>query len=158
MDVSHLNHILDRLPDASENVYGKGTQRTVMGSYIAAVEELGLLHRIAKDERGRRYVQLLRNDGSHMHDIEPALLPGCSVATRTICNNKITTATTLNRKGVRTPQTSVYSMEDMDRAFEESFKVAKQVVIKARALTLGRGVFLNVTKENFIGSSEMSVG
>lgn len=149
MDVSHLNHILDRLPDASENVYGKGTQRTVMGSYIAAVEELGLPHRVAKDERGRRYVQLLRSDGSHMCDIEPALLPGCSVATRAICNNKITTATTLNRKGVRTPQTSVYGVEDIDRAFEESFKQAKQVVIKARALTLGRGVFLNVTKKNF---------
>lgn len=149
MDVSHLDHILDRLPDTSENVYGKGTQRTVMGSYIAAADDLGLSYSVAKDGRGRRYIQLRRSDGSHMADIEPVLLPGCSEATRTICNNKITTATVLDRKGIRTPFTSISRMDDIDRAYEEAFRDASQVVIKARALTLGRGVFLNVTKDNF---------
>lgn len=149
MDVSHLDHILDRLPDTSENVYGKGTQRTVMGSYIAAADELGLPYSVAKDNKGRRYIQLRRSDDSHMADIEPVLLPGCSEATRAICNNKISTATVLTRKGVRTPFTSIYSVDDIDRAYEEAFRDTSQVVIKARALTLGRGVYLNVTKENF---------
>ena len=149
MDVSHLDHILDRLPDTSENVYGKGALTSVMSGYIAAADEVGVPYHVAKDSRDRRYVQLLRRDGSHLADIEPVLLPGCSVATRAICNNKISTATILHQKGVRTPFTSVYTAEDIDRAFEEAFRHAPQVVIKARALTLGRGVFLNVTQDNF---------
>ncbi|APX33085.1 hypothetical protein BH708_10585 [Brachybacterium sp. P6-10-X1] len=149
MDASHLDHILDRLPDTSVNVYGKGTQRTVMGSYIQAARELGRPYRVAEDDRGRRYLQLLRHDGSHLGDIEPVLLPGCSTATRAICNNKITTASVLSGRGVRTPFTAIHGPDDVDRAYEDAFRTATQVVIKARSLTLGRGVFLNVTKENF---------
>lgn len=149
MDVAHLDHILDQLPDKSVNVYGRGTQRTVMGSYIEAARELEIPHQVARDDRGRRYVRLLRHDGSHLGDIEPVLLPGCPRATRSICNNKITTASVLSAKGIRTPFTAIYAAEDVERAYAEAFADASQVVIKARALTLGRGVYLNVTTDNF---------
>lgn len=149
MDVSHLDHILDQLPDRRVNVYGTGTQRTVMGSYIEAARDLGIPHQVARDDRGRRYVRLLRQDGSHLGDIEPVLLPGCSRATRSICNNKITTASVLSAGGIRTPFTAIYGADEVERAYVEAFADASQVVIKARALTLGRGVYLNVTKSNF---------
>lgn len=149
MDVTHLDYILNELPDTSENIYGEETQSSVMACYIAAAEEVGISYRVSRDRLNRRYVQLLRSDGSHVADIEPVLLPGCPEATRAICNNKTSTALLLDRKGIRTPFTSVYTRKDVEQAYRETFDHATHVVIKAPALTLGRGVFLNVTRTNF---------
>lgn len=149
MELAHLNYILGNLPSRSVNRYPKNTERSIMGNYELAAKRLALPYNRLKDKRGNPYMELLREDGSRLGDLEPVLLPSCPVQTRAICNSKIQSSELLERSGVRVPRSRTYGPDDVDKAFAEAFVDADQVVVKAHSLTLGRGVFLQVDSSTF---------
>lgn len=150
MDSVRLDSLLHTVAERPENLYPESVKRTVMGSYLEAMGHLGVGYRVRKDRRGRSYPRLLREDGSVLGDIEPAKLPSCPRASKAFCNDKIRTSQALLDRGVGVPDSKTYLEHEEATAFDEAYETRDEVVIKAHSLTLGRGVFVGVRREDFV--------
>lgn len=157
MDDTTLSYVLSSLPDKSVNTYGRGIYSSAMANYARATEQLGFGFLDQRDEKNRRHLILTREDGSELGRIEPSKLPTCEKPTKAICNSKIRSAEIWDKVGVPTPATRVYAPDEMELATRRSFQEAREVVVKAHSLTLGAGVFLNVSRDEFGNAFEECV-
>lgn len=149
MDANHLNYVLDRLPDRTENIYGPGVRRAVIDNYRHAADLLDIKYRIDRNKRGRKSTSMLRRDGTLLAKFEPARLPTCPQDSKAICNSKVQTAQILDARGIKIPLSNAYHEGQLDQAKKEAYADRDAVVVKAHSLTLGRGVYLNVRAADF---------
>lgn len=144
-----LDYVLGAVSDKHVNVYGRGAAASAMANYARALSELNKPFIERRDSRGKRFLSLLREDGSTIGDVEPSRLPTCDRRTKAICNSKIKSAAIWDELEVPTPHTRIYPESEKDVAFSQAFRGRREVVVKAHSLTLGAGVFLNVRKDGF---------
>ncbi|MGO1925463.1 MAG: hypothetical protein ACTH1T_07470, partial [Brachybacterium tyrofermentans] len=133
MDVTHLDYILERLSDRTQNVYGHDASTTIMGNWIRAVEQLEIPHTIRRNKKGHPFVEMHRPDGSRLAYIHTRLLPSCSKTSAAICNDKIATNEILEAKQVRIPWSRTYHESQAGLARQEAFAAHPEVVVKAHS-------------------------
>ncbi|MGO0577015.1 hypothetical protein [Ornithinimicrobium panacihumi] len=149
MDVSHLEHILDRISGLQPNRYGHEIIVSVYDNWIAAVQASGRPHSVRRSAKGMPDITLLRQDGSALGVIEPVLLPGCPPTSRKIVGDKLRTSQILAGKGIRVPRAWVFGTASMEEARKVVFADLKEVAVKPPALSLGQGVRLRVDPDEF---------
>lgn len=150
MEVPHLDRIFSILGRWPKNTYPTDIEVSVYENWIAAARRFGCGYEVQRDSRGYPYTSIFHKTGELAGVIEPALLPGCPVSSRRICNNKVLTSDILRSRGVRVPRSWTFTRGDAKKARAMVFEGRREVVVKAPSLSLGKGVFLNVTEENFL--------
>lgn len=77
--------------------------------------------------------------------------PNNSPISLKITGDKSLSEAHFSRCGFKTPTSKTYHSGDIDKALDETFKLDtnRKVVVKPKSSSLGRGVYINVSKENF---------
>lgn len=147
-----LKYIYDNKPHKSMNKYPMGIQRNTILQYIDYLEENQYKHYVKKLKKGHRSITLKRDDGTNIDILKNPIYPTNSKIGRQIAIDKFKTEKHLKEANLLTTNSSIYKMNDRDEAKLNAFKdndSEKGIVIKPLNLSLGKGVFVNVTKENF---------
>lgn len=149
MEKSHLEYLFSIISHDDKNTYDSSIN-TVMGNWIRVAKELGIDGGVTKDEKGRNHLTLVRDDGSYLGTVEPAMLPRCAPAARVAARSKILTTKLLSEAGVRVPRSKIFEKNQRQEARQWAFETgADLVVVKAHSMSQGKGVNLEVTKNSF---------
>lgn len=152
MKNADLKYIYDNKPHNEMNKYPIGIQRNTILQYIDYLEENGYKHYVKRLRKGHRSITLKREDGSNIDILKNPVYPTNSKGGRQIAIDKFKTEKHLKEAGLLTTNSSLFKMGEQEKAKETAFKEGepeKGVVIKPLDLSLGKGVFVNVTEENF---------
>lgn len=152
MKNSDLKYIYDNKPHNKMNKYPIGIQRNTILQYIDYLEENDYRHYVRKLRKGHRSITLKREDGSNIDILKNPVYPTNSKIGRQIAIDKFKAEKHLKEAELLTTNSSLYKMNERGKAKEAAFKDGepeKGVVIKPLDLSLGKGVFVNITKEKF---------
>src|SRR5699024_7683125 len=105
---------------------------------------------VKKLKNNHKQLNMLRKDGSLIGFLRNPVYPSNSAEGRAVSIDKIETEKILTLAEIRTTVSKVYSGKEMEKAMKESFNGQKDtVVIKSNDMSLGRGVYVNVTENEF---------
>lgn len=149
MDPILIDYILDGLPTRVPNAYDTKIPLTIYDNWLMAVSNSGLRHAVRSNAKGFPFIRLSRDDGTLLGEIQPVLLPGCSPAARRLCNDKHASSKMLSVSGLRVPVEKQYRPSEKAAAKRAAFHGEESVAVKASSLSLGNGVYLNVTEQAF---------
>ena len=132
------------------NIYDDIKTINTMDQYIKKAEKLGFNHTVKNLKKGFKQLNLLRKDGSLIDVLRSPVYPSNSAKGREVSISKIETENILTLAGIRTTISTVYKGNEMEKAKSDSFKNPDDtVVIKPNNMSLGRGVFVNISEDEF---------
>lgn len=149
MQTADLTHLLDAVAPLRVNRYSEPVARSIHDNWMKSAGEHHLRHSIVRDDRGFPSITLFGPDEHEVATIRPARLPTCAETAANICSDKLRTARVLERSGIRAARARVYQADQVFAARSQAFRHTDKVAVKAATLSLARGVFLNVTRNNF---------
>src|SRR5699024_7673814 len=152
MKNSDLKYIYDNKPQNEMNKYPIGIQRNTILQYIDYLAENDYKHYVKKLRKGHRSITLKREDGSNIDILKNPVYPTNSKIGREIAIDKFKAPKHPKAADLLTTNSSLFKMNEKENAKEAAFKDGKPqkgIVIKPLDLSLGKGVFVNVTRENF---------
>lgn len=118
--------------------------------YLENLKEKGINYRFnPAQHRYQRSIDVLRKDGTIICTIDPPFYSSNSVFSSTIVRNKMKTENYLKNFNIRTPNSLVYDVNEMELAKKQSFEHMSSVVIKPLDGSLGKGVMVDVSKDRF---------
>lgn len=160
MKSSDLKYIYDNKPHSEMNKYPMGIQRNTILQYIDFLQENDYKYYVKKLKKGHRSITLKREDGSNIDVLKNPVYPTNSKVGRKIAIDKFKSEQLLKKADLLTTNSMLFNMNEKEAAKEAAFKDGepeKGIVIKPLDLSLGKGVFVNVTKENFEAHWEQCV-
>src|SRR5699024_5344885 len=154
MKSSDLKYIFENIPVTTRNTYVKGITRDTQGICIDYLKENNINHNIKSDPKNpksvRKRIEILRKDGSLIATIKNPFYPTNSVEGRRLINDKFEAETHSRNYGIDTTESKIYDVNELERAKKEVFdNNSGPLVIKPKSMSLGKGVFVNLSKENF---------
>src|SRR5699024_5310584 len=102
------------------------------------------------DDNNKKFIDLLRKDNSKILTVSQNVYPTNSKTGIRLGIDKVKTENYLQNRGIRVPFSKTYNQKDVSKAYEESFSIAKDnVVVKPSNASLGKGVVVDVSKDEF---------
>src|SRR5699024_11089002 len=150
MNSKDLEYIYNNIPYDTMNIYDDIKTLNTVEQYINKAKELGFKNNVKKLKNNHKQLNMLRKDGSLIGFLRNPVYPSNSAEGRAVSIDKIETEKILTLAEIRTTVSKVYSGQEMEKAMKESFNGPKDtVVIKPNDMSLGRGVYVNVTENEF---------
>lgn len=150
MDVNDLNYLLDQFKDVSKNKY-KSVNVGSNSSYITYLKRSDFNHSIETINASKKLISILTKDGKLIDAFHYPLYPNGTEFALNLTRDKFRAENHLHKCGLNTTKSRVYSYDEVEKAKSEYFidDINERVVIKPLKSSLGRGVFVNVSKERF---------
>ncbi|CAM4187825.1 hypothetical protein [Jeotgalicoccus halotolerans] len=150
MDVNDLNYLLDQFKDVSKNKY-KSVNVGSNSSYITYLKRSGFNHSIETINASKKLISILTKEGKLIDAFHYPLYPNGTEFALNLTRDKFRAENHLHKCGLNTTKSRVYSYDEVEKAKSEYFidDINERVVIKPLKSSLGRGVFVNVSKERF---------
>lgn len=150
MNSKDLEYIYSNIPYKSMNIYKEIKTLNTAEQYIEKAKEIGFNYSVKQLKKGHKQLNMLRKDGTLAGVLRNPIYPSNSSEGRAVSINKIETEKILTLAGIRTTVSKVYTGDQLSKAKKDSFKNTKNtVVIKPNNMSLGRGVFVNITEDEF---------
>ena len=150
MDSKDLEYIYNNITYKKMNIYGDIKTINTMDQYVEKASKLGFNHTIKNLKKGFKQLNLLRKDGSLIDVLRSPVYPSNSAKGREVSISKIETENILTLAGIRTTISTVYKGSEMKKARRDSFQNPDDtVVIKPNNMSLGRGVYVNISEDEF---------
>lgn len=150
MDVNDLNYLLDQFKDVSKNKY-KSVNVGSNSSYITYLKRSDFNHSIETINASKKLISILTKEGKLIDAFHYPLYPNGTEFALNLTRDKFRAENHLHKCGLNTTKSRVYSYDEVEKAKSEYFidDINERVVIKPLKSSLGRGVFVNVSKERF---------
>lgn len=150
MDVKDLNYLLDQFKGVSKNKY-KSVNVGSNSSYITYLKRSDYNHSIETINASKKLISILTKDDKLIDSFHYPLYPNGTEYALNLTRDKFRAENHLHKCGLNTTKSRVYSYDEVEKAKSEYFidDVNERVVIKPLKSSLGRGVFVNVSKERF---------
>jgi len=150
LDVNDLNYLLDQFKDVSKNKY-KSVNVGSNSSYITYLKRSDFNHSIETINASKKLISILTKDGKLIDAFHYPLYPNGTEFALNLTRDKFRAENHLHKCGLNTTKSRVYSYDEVEKAKSEYFidDINERVVIKPLKSSLGRGVFVNVSKERF---------
>lgn len=150
MDVQDLNYLLDQFKGVSKNKY-KSVNVGSNSSYITYLKRSDYNHSIETINASKKLISILTKDDKLIDSFHYPLYPNGTEYALNLTRDKFRAENHLHKCGLNTTKSRVYSYDEVEKAKSEYFidDVNERVVIKPLKSSLGRGVFVNVSKERF---------
>lgn len=150
MDSKDLEYIYNNITYGQMNIYDDITTINTMEQYITKAENLGFNHSVKNLKKGFKQLDMLRKDDTLIGSLRSPVYPSNSAKGRKVSISKIETEKILTLADIRTTISKVYKGNEMKKAKIDSFKnFDDTVVIKPNNMSLGRGVYVNISADEF---------
>ena len=150
MKKSDLEYIYNVIPYDKMNTYSHNINTHPISQYTRTLNRKGYNYSVERIVSGHRSINLLRKDGTLAGKLRSPVYPSNSDEGRSIANHKVRTEEYLRKVGVTAPISKIYTPDEMKKAKKEAFENSDQhVVIKPLNLSLGRGVFVDISEDDF---------
>lgn len=150
MNNEDLEYIYKKIPYKEENIYPKIMVST-QNLHIDFLKSSNINYDV-KETQNRKIkdIHILRLDGSLLNTVTNPNYPTNSKLGIRLAGNKLKTEEYLKNFNLKTTNSKIYNMNELEKAKIESFSNnKKEVVIKPLNGTMGRGVMVNVKEERF---------
>lgn len=150
MDVKDLDYLLDQFKGVSKNKY-KSVNVGSNSSYITYLKRSDYNHSIETINASKKLISILTKDDKLIDSFHYPLYPNGTEFALNLTRDKFRAENHLHKCGLNTTKSRVYSYDEVEKAKSEYFidDANERVVIKPLKSSLGRGVFVNVSKERF---------
>lgn len=150
MDVQDLNYLLDQFKGVSKNKY-KSVNVGSNSSYITYLKRSDYNHTVETINASKKLISILTKDDKLIDSFHYPLYPNGTEYALNLTRDKFRAENHLHKCGLNTTKSRVYSYDEVEKAKSEYFidDINERVVIKPLKSSLGRGVFVNVSKERF---------
>jgi len=150
MNSKDLEYIFTNIPYDSINLYEDIKTLNTAEQYILKAEELGFNHSVTELKNGHKQLNMLRKDGEQIDILKKPVYPSNSPEGRSASIDKMKTEKLLTLSGINTTVSKIYTGDELIKAKKESFNNPEDtVVIKPNNMSLGRGVHVNITENEF---------
>src|SRR5699024_1571098 len=150
MDSKDLEYIYDNITYGQMNIYNDIKTINTMEQYITKAENLGFNYSIKNLKKGFKQLDMLRKDDTLIGSLRSPVYPSNSAKGRKVSISTIETEKILTLADIRTTISKVYKDNEMKKDKIDSFKnFDDTVVIKPNNMSLGRGVYVNISADEF---------
>lgn len=159
MDVNDLKYLLNSVKGEKRNTY-KNISVASNSSHINYLRRSNFKHEINEINKSVREFILYTKDNEKIESFHYPYYPGTSEYALKLTRDKVRAEEHFKKCGFRTTNSKFYHFEDGKKAIEEVFENVpdKKVVVKPLNSSLGRGVFVNVSKDRFMENWNLSKG
>lgn len=157
LDVNDLNYLLESVKNEKQNIY-KSVRIATNSNHMSYLKRSKFNHKINELNKSVREFKLYTKDNEFIDSFHYPYYPGTSEYALNLTRNKFRAEKHFSKCGFRTTNSKFYYFSESELALNEVFETddKKKVVIKPLNSSLGRGVFVNVSKNRFLDNWELS--
>lgn len=150
MDVHDLNYLLDQFKGVPKNKY-RSVNVGTNSSYINFLQRSDYNYTIETISASKKNINILTKNNEFIDSFHYPLYPNSTEFALNLTRDKFRAEKHLHKCGLNTTTSRVYTYDEVEKAKSDYFinDENERVVIKPLKSSLGRGVFVNVSKERF---------
>lgn len=150
MNSKDLEYIFSTVKFQSKTEYPKTINIGTRGIQLKYLRNSQFNYEARVDENNKKFIDILRKDKSKILTISQNVYPTNSKSGIRLGMDKVKTEQHLENRGIRTPFSKTYHQTEIDKAYKETFELVRDnVVVKPSNASLGKGVVVDVGKEEF---------